>query len=43
MDELCDMLLDEFTESGLKDDDEPNERGLAIEELVDLFNSFRDD
>lgn len=27
----------ELCESGLKDDDEPNERGLALEVLIDLL------
>lgn len=29
-------LADELCESGLRPDDEPNERGHAIEELIDL-------
>lgn len=31
------MLSDEFAASGLEDDDGPNERGLLIEDLIDLL------
>lgn len=33
--ELRQALTDEFTETGLRDDDEPNARGLLLEELID--------
>ena len=33
--ELCDLLLDEFCETGRLGNDDPNARGLAIEELID--------
>lgn len=33
--ELRQLLTDEFTETGLRDDDEPNARGLLLEELID--------
>jgi hypothetical protein len=34
-DELRQVVTDEFTETGLRDDDEPNARGLLLEELID--------
>jgi hypothetical protein len=37
-DELREMLTDEFIETGLREDDEPNERGLLLEELIDKFS-----
>lgn len=33
-DELWDAVADEFAETGLKEDDEPNERGLMLEDLI---------
>lgn len=33
--DLRQMLTDEFIETGLCDDDEPNARGLLLEELID--------
>jgi hypothetical protein len=33
-DELWDAVADEFAEAGLKEDDEPNERGLILEDLI---------
>lgn len=33
--ELRQAVTDEFTETGLRDDDEPNARGLLLEELID--------
>lgn len=36
--ELMDAVSDEFACSGLKPDDEPNERGLALENLLDRLN-----
>jgi hypothetical protein len=33
--ELRQILTDELMETGLGDDDEPNERGLLLEELID--------
>ncbi len=35
--DLRHMLSDEFAASGLEDDDGPNERGLLIEDLIDLL------
>ena len=37
-DELRQILTDEFIETGLREDDEPNERGLLLEELIDKFS-----
>jgi hypothetical protein len=34
-DELRQAVTDEFCETGLQDNDEPNERGLLLEELID--------
>jgi hypothetical protein len=34
VDELFDIVGDEFMETGLKQDDEPNERGLLLEDLI---------
>lgn len=34
-DELRQAVADEFVETGLRADDEPNERGLLLEELID--------
>jgi hypothetical protein len=34
---LIDALVNEFSETGLRADDEPNERGLQIEALIDFF------
>ena len=33
--ELRQTLTDELIETGLREDDEPNERGLLLEELID--------
>lgn len=33
-DEIIDAVADEFTETGLKPDDEPNERGLRLDDLI---------
>lgn len=32
---ICEILLEEFCETGLREDDEPNERGIALEALID--------
>jgi hypothetical protein len=34
-DELRQAVADEFSETGLRKDDEPNERGLLLEDLID--------
>ncbi len=33
--EICQVLLDEFCNKGLKADDEPNSLGLELEDLID--------
>ena len=35
LDELRQIVSDEFLESGLREDDEPNSRGLLLENLID--------
>lgn len=35
VDELCELVTDEFSATGLRSDDEPNERGLRLETLID--------
>ena len=37
--EIIDCLIEEFVETGLLDSSEPNERGLIIEDLIDIVNS----
>lgn len=39
-DAFCDLLMDEFASSGLLPSREPNERGLAIENLVDWIRGL---
>jgi len=39
---LIDLLLQEFLETGLGSDDEPNQRGVEIEEIIDLVGSVAD-
>lgn len=34
-DELRELVTDEFCATGLRDDYEPNERGLLLEEIID--------
>ncbi len=36
--EIINMLVAKFSSIGLREDDEPNELGLAIESLIDIFN-----
>ncbi|MCB0367597.1 MAG: hypothetical protein H6624_09565 [Bdellovibrionaceae bacterium] len=36
--EIMDMLNDEFCETGLGENDEPNEYGLSIEAAIDELN-----
>jgi len=33
------VIADEFIETGLQEDDEPNARGLALEDLIDRFTT----
>ncbi|WP_117309816.1 hypothetical protein [Stenotrophomonas sp. G4] len=39
---LIDILLQEFSETGLGTDDEPNQRGVEIEEIIDFVGSIAD-
>lgn len=39
---LVDVLLQEFSETGLRSDDEPNQRGVEIEEIIDFVSSIAD-
>jgi hypothetical protein len=34
IDELREAVADEFCETGLREDDEPNERGLLLEDII---------
>lgn len=38
--QLIEILSLEFSETGLDSNDEPNERGLALEELLDRINRY---
>ena len=38
---LCDMLLKEFTSTGLRGDSEPTSHGQKLEELIDLVRRLR--
>jgi hypothetical protein len=35
------LIGDEFAETGLRDDHEPNDRGLALEKLIDVFSPYK--
>ncbi len=37
---IIQVLANEFCEKGLKENDEPNELGLEIEELIDIVNNW---
>lgn len=39
---LIDALLLEFSQTGLDSDDEPNQRGIEIEEIIDFVGSLAD-
>jgi len=39
---LIDALLQELSETGLRPGDEPNQRGVEIEEIIDLVSSIID-
>ncbi|WP_411850309.1 hypothetical protein ACLB90_15560 [Stenotrophomonas sp. LGBM10] len=39
---LIDLLLQEFSATGLGSDDEPNQRGVGIEEIIDVVGSMAD-
>ena len=38
--ELIDAISTEFVETGLSDNNEPNQRGVRLEELLDALNKF---
>ena len=38
---LQELLGDEFCETGLRGDDEPNQRGLDLEKLIDAFSPYK--
>ena len=40
IDKLTSLIGDEFMETGLREDSEPNERGLQLEEVIDLLISY---
>lgn len=35
------IVGDDLIETGFRDDDEPNDRGLALERIIDVFSPFR--
>lgn len=39
-DSLREAVLDEFVETGLREDDEPNSRGLQLESLIELLGQL---
>ncbi len=39
---LIDVLLQELSQTGLESDDEPNQRGVEIEEIIDSVGSIAD-
>lgn len=39
--DIQELIGDEFAETGLRDDHEPNERGLDLEKLIDVFSSYK--
>lgn len=39
---LIDVLLQEFSQTGLESDDEPNQRGVEIEQIIDFVGSIAD-
>jgi hypothetical protein len=38
-DEIIDAVTDEFIETGLRPDDEPNERGIRLDDLIGALAS----
>ncbi|MNW15464.1 hypothetical protein D3C71_2139790 [compost metagenome] len=40
---LIDALVQEFSEAGLGPDDEPNQRGVEIEEIIDFVGAIADE
>ncbi len=41
IDKLCDIVTDEFCKTGLGEDDEPNSRGLDLEDLIDALQEAK--
>ena len=39
-DDLRQAVTDEFCQTGLQENDEPNQRGLMLEELIDRLGHF---
>jgi len=39
--EIQELIGDEFAETGLREDHEPNARGLDLEKLIDLFSPYK--
>lgn len=39
-DEIIDAVTDEFTATGLRSDDEPNERGIRLDDLIGALASY---
>ena len=39
---ICDALSDEFSETGIGDNKEPNDRGFIIERLIDVVNPSKE-
>ncbi|TAK52109.1 MAG: hypothetical protein EPO25_14670 [Gammaproteobacteria bacterium] len=39
--DIQELIGDEFSQTGLRDDHEPNDRGLALEKLIDVFSPFK--
>lgn len=39
--DIQDLIGDEFAETGLHDNHEPNDRGLALEALIDVFSPYK--
>jgi hypothetical protein len=35
------LIGDEFAETGLRDNQEPNDRGLVLENLIDVFSPYK--
>lgn len=40
---VCNLISDELLETGLKENLEPNPRGLLLEDLLDLVNPVHDE
>ena len=38
---IQELIGDEFSETGLRDNHEPNDRCLALEQLIDIFSPYQ--